>query len=70
MNANLSVMTSPISKTTMPISSIQSTLLPSVEGLDLAGRVLEWQLKNDNLFPQLSEHLKAGIDGTVTSLRT
>ena len=68
MNTNLSVMTSPISKSTMPISSIQSTLLPSVEGLDLAGRVLEWQLKNDNLFPQLSEHLKVGIDGIADSI--
>ena len=67
MNTNLSsVMTSPISKTMMPISSIQSTLLPSVEGLDLAGRILEWQLKNDNLFPQLSEHLKVGVEGALS----
>ena len=55
-------MTSPtISKTTMMPNS---TLVPAVEGVDLAGRILEWQMKNDNQFPQLSEQLKVGIEGS------
>ena len=42
------------------LSSLQSTLLPSLEGIDLAGRMLEWQLKNDNQFPSLSDQIKIG----------
>lgn len=42
---------------------IQSTLVLSLEGIDLAGRILEWQLKNDNLFPSLSDQIKIG-EGT------
>jgi hypothetical protein len=54
-------MTSPVSKTMIsPLASIQSTLIPSLEGIDLAGRILEWQLKNDNLFPTLSDQIKIG----------
>lgn len=64
VNSNLSstaIMTSPVSKTMMaPLASIQSTLIPSLEGIDLAGRILEWQLKNDNLFPSLADQIKIG----------
>jgi hypothetical protein len=41
----------------------QSTLVSSPEGIDLAGRTLEWHLKNDSMFPQLSEQLKVGNEG-------
>lgn len=50
------MMTSRFSKTIMP--SIQITLIPSLEGIDLADRILEWQLKNDNLLPSLSDEIK------------
>ncbi len=54
-------MSSPASKTMIPaLASIQSTLIPSLEGIDLAGRILEWQLKNDNQFPSLSDQIKIG----------
>lgn len=54
-------MTSPVSKTMIsPLATIQSTLIPSLEGIDLAGRILEWQLKNDNQFPTLSDQIKIG----------
>lgn len=43
--------------------SLQSTMIPTLEGMDLAGRVLEWQMKNDNLFPQLSDQLRVGQEG-------
>lgn len=37
--------------------------LSSSEGIELAGRMLEWQMKNDNSFPALSEQLRIGADG-------
>lgn len=55
------MMTLPASKTMIqPNASIQSTLMNSLEGIDLAGRILEWQLKNDNLFPSLFDLIKNG----------
>lgn len=52
-----------------PIStfqSLQTTMIPTLEGMDLAGRLLEWQMKNDNLFPQLSDQLRVGQDGNLS----
>ncbi|EFX79158.1 hypothetical protein DAPPUDRAFT_104637 [Daphnia pulex] len=49
-------MTSRFSKTIMPC--IQITSIPSLEGIDLADRILEWQLKNGNLLPSLSDEIK------------
>ena len=64
VNSNLSstsMMTSPGSKTLIaPISSIQSTMGSLLDGIDLSGRILEWQLKNDNLFPSLFDQIKIG----------
>ena len=57
------------SKTLIPqLSSIQSTLLPSLEGIALAGRMLEWQLKNDNQFPSLSNQINFGEGNVNPSL--
>lgn len=53
------MISSPASKTTMPMS-LQTTLVPSLEGIDLAGRLLELNLKNDHSFPGLSDQLKHG----------
>ena len=64
-------MTSPVSKTMIsPLASIQSTLIPSLEGIDLAGRILEWQLKNDNLFPTLSDQIKIGEGENLKAPKT
>lgn len=74
VNSNLSMtLTSPVSTNKNPglpaistmqsFQSLQSTIIPSVDGVDLAGRLLEWHMKNDNQFPQLSEQLKIGQDG-------
>lgn len=48
--------------------SLQTTMIPTLEGMDLAGRLLEWQMKNDNLFPQLSDQLRVGQDGNFFSI--
>ncbi|KAI9555074.1 hypothetical protein GHT06_017589 [Daphnia sinensis] len=60
---------SPVSKTMIsPFATIQSTLIPSLEGIHLAGRILEWQLKNDNQFPTLSDQIKIGEAHGVSGL--
>ena len=71
INSNLSgstlmqsAMTSSPTSATM-IGSHQSTLVSSLEGIDLAGRTLEWHLKNDSMFPQLSEQLRVGNEGRL-----
>ena len=47
----------------LPMSSFQSTtLVGSPDGLELAGRMLEWHLKNDNSFPQVTEQLRLAPD--------
>lgn len=46
----------------------QSTLVSSSEGIDLAGRILEWHLKSDSMFPQLSEQLKVGNEGKTSTV--
>ena len=43
--------------------SLQSTMIPSLDGVDLAGRLLEWHMKNDNQFPQVSDQLRVGQEG-------
>ncbi|EFX67694.1 hypothetical protein DAPPUDRAFT_115237 [Daphnia pulex] len=50
------------------LASIRSTLIPSLEGIDLAGRALEWQLKNDNLFPSLADQIRIGEANGVSGL--
>jgi len=57
---------SPTSSATTMIGGgmpFQSTLVSSPEGIDLAGRTLEWHLKSDSMFPQLSEQLRVGNEG-------
>ena len=57
---------SPTSSATTMIGGgmpFQSTLVSSSEGIDLAGRTLEWHLKSDSMFPQLSEQLRVGNEG-------
>jgi len=40
-----------------------ATLAASPDSLEQAGRMLEWHLKNDNSFPQLSDQLRTGPEG-------